>query len=394
MKILQVISSFPPAYAYGGPAKVAYELSKELVKIGHDVTVYTTDVYNSKSRGKYDTNPIWLDGIEIYHFKNLSNTLAHNNFPFAPFIAKALNDRLEDFDIIHLHEYRSFQSLILHYFATKKRVPYVLQAHGSVPRIMRMEKLKSLYDTIRGYDIINDASKIFALTNTEAKSYVEMGANINKIEIVQNGLKLSDYINLPTRGKFRKKYSIGLDDKVILSLSRLHKIKGIELLVDAFAGLSKELGKIKLVIVGPDEGLLPLLKAKARKLNVEQDIIFTGPIYEQDDKLSAYVDADVYVLASIYETFPMTILEACACGIPIITTDRCGIADIIDNNVGYVVEYDKDQLRDSIYQILSNKEASKEFSKCGPNLVMNKFEFTVVTRRIETIYQQIINNRS
>ncbi|KAF5430840.1 Glycosyltransferase Family 4 [Candidatus Methanophagaceae archaeon] len=140
MRILQVISSFPPAYTYGGPVRVAYEVSKELVKRGHEVTVYTTDVYDVHSRFKYDENPVWLDGIEVYHFKNVSNELAHRNLAAAPMMAFALNKSLKNFDVIHLHEYRSFQAILVHHYAKKIRYPLCFTCSWHYPSNDRKEK--------------------------------------------------------------------------------------------------------------------------------------------------------------------------------------------------------------------------------------------------------------
>ena len=73
------------------------------------------------------------------------------------------------------------------------------------------------------------------------------------------------------------------------------------------------------MIVGPDEGFLPLLKKLITDLDIEDKVLFTGPLYGQE-KFSAYIDADVYVLPSVYEIFGITVLEACACGTPVIVS--------------------------------------------------------------------------
>ena len=71
MKILHLIPSFYPAFGYGGTVRVAYELSKRLVQRGHDVTVFTTDVYEKNKRLKYN-NPSIVDGIVMYRFRNIN----------------------------------------------------------------------------------------------------------------------------------------------------------------------------------------------------------------------------------------------------------------------------------------------------------------------------------
>ena len=389
MRILLVISSFPPAYAYGGPAKVAYEISKELVKKGHEVTVYATDVYDARSRLRYDDNPIWVDGIEVYHFKNVSNELAHRNLATAPMMALALNRNIKDFDIVHLHEYLSFQAMLVHRYAKKHGVPYVLQAHGSLPRIIEKQRLKKLYDWVWGDDMVKDASKAIALTKTEAEQYKKMDVDEDKIEIVPNGIDLSKYDNLPKRGEFRGKYSIGDDEKIILYLGRIHKTKGIDLLVKAFADISKELNNVRLVLVGPDDGYRQSLEEHTQELKIGNKVLFTGFI-ANEEKMAAFVDADVFVTPS-FLGFPVTFLEACACGTPIITTNKGDKLDWIHDKVGYVVEYDKDPLRDAIIKILSDEELRVRFGEEGKKLVREKLNWSGIVKKLENVYKHTQN---
>src|SRR4030065_126624 len=103
MKILQVIPYFVPAWDYGGPLQVCYAFSKQLVANGHEVTVFTTDTLNIKSRIKK------RDGIKIRRFKNLCNYLTYRqHLYFPPGMFLAAQKDLKSFDIIHMHEYRNF----------------------------------------------------------------------------------------------------------------------------------------------------------------------------------------------------------------------------------------------------------------------------------------------
>jgi len=384
MKILQVIPAFYPAHAYGGTVEVAYHISKELVRRGHEVTVYTSDSLDKYHRQKSRISEV--DGIKVYYFKTPSNRLAWNRLVFTPGMRLQLSKEIKNFDTIHLHGFRNFQNIPAHHYAKKYSIPYVLQAHGSLPRIIKKQRLKKLYDWVWGNKILKDASKVVALTRTEAEQYKKMGVDEDKIEIVPNGIDLSKFENLPEKGEIRRKYLIEDDEKVILYLGRIHKIKGIDLFVKAFADLAAELDNVKLVIIGPDDGFLSMLKAQIEDLKMDDKILFTGPLYERD-KLEAYVDADVYVLPSVYETFPVTVLEACACGTPVIITDRCGIADIVDK-VGCVVEYDKDQLRDAMFKIWSEEELRRKLGVEGGRLVREEFGWDKIVRRLESIYER------
>ncbi len=391
MRVLQVISSFYPAFSYGGPVKVAFDLSKKLVEKGHEVTVYTTDTYNAHSRIKDYKNHEIIEGIEVFRFKNVSNRLAHMNFPFAPGMALALRKRIEKFDIIHLHEYRSLQAIFVHSYAVKHQVPYVLQAHGALSFFYQKKSLKKAYDNFSGNQLLRDASRVIALTNSESCQCKSMGVNQSKIEIVPNGIDLSEFNNLPEKGEFRKEHSISTGENVILFLGRIHSIKGIDLLIDAFSEIVKELDNVTLVLVGPNDGYLANLKNKIHQLNLTDKVLIVGPIYGRE-KLKAFVDADVYVLPSIYETFPMTILEAFACGTPVVTTESCGIADIIlSSHAGLVSRYDKNELKDNILKIILCTGLKDNLSSSGKRLVNHDLNLDRCTDLIYKIYAKTLD---
>jgi glycosyltransferase involved in cell wall biosynthesis len=302
---------------------------------------------------------------------------------------KELKKEIKNFDIIHVHDFRTYQNVVGHHYAMNYHVPIVLQAHGDIP-FFEKSRLKTLYDFVWGKRILNNATKVIALTKVEAEQYKKMGVLDNKIEIIPNGIDLSEYENLPERGIFRKKYGINDDEKVVLYLGRLHKIKGLDLLVDAFSDLVNRKDNIKLVIVGPDDGYLSILKRQIDNLALNDKVLLTGPLYG-NEKLSAYVDADVYVLPSKYEIFGITALEACACGTPVIVTDCCGIANLVDDKVGCVVEFDKSQLRDAMFKILSDEELRMRFGGNGRKLVEERFDWSKIVNRVEKAYSALKN---
>lgn len=386
MRILQVTHTFVPS-KFGGVKVASYNLSKALAKKGHKVTVYTTDADIGYSRLKNIREIENMDGFKVRYFKNVSNLLAYKYRLFLPRgIVQTVKKEICNFDIIHLHDLRSFHNIVIHHYAKKYGIPYVLQAHGSVLPFFQKQRLKNIFDLFFSHKILRDASKVIALTRTEAEQYKKMSVNKNKIEIVPNGVDLYEYENLPKRGRFRKKYGIKDDEKIILYLGRIHKIKGLDLLVEAFADLIKELDKVRLLIVGPDDGFLSVLKKKIDDLNINDKILFTGPLFGRE-KLKAYVDSNVFVLASVYDTFPNSVLEACACGVPIIVTDRCGISDFV-KKIGCVVEYEKNQLRDAIIKTLCDEKLRSR--KEGMRLVREEFSWDMVARRVEKVYEDCI----
>lgn len=393
MKILQVTNFFNPSWESGGPARVAYEISKKLVERGHDVTVYTTDGF--KWRLNVEKNkPVDVDGIKTYYFRNVSSYLARERvFPTPYYVPIVARKKIMNFDVIHIHEGNTL-GVVVHYYAKKYGVPYILQAHGNLAHKMSRERsaVGRIWDAFFEHRTLCDASKVIALTKTEAEQYKKMDVDKDKIEIVPNGINLSEYDSLPKRGEFRRKYSIEDDEKIVLFLGRLNKSKGIDLLVKAFADVSKELSEVKLVIIGPNDGFLSALKRQIEDLKISDKILFTGPVSERD-KLEAYVDADVFVNPRADEIFGIVFLEACACGTPVVCSSGCGIADAIDGKTGFAVHYDRDQLKDAIFKILSDEGLRRKFEEEGKKLVKEKFSWDGIILDVERTYEQVIKNR-
>lgn len=381
MKILHLFDFFSIPHG-GGSVDSLYRLSQAQALRGHEISIYTSDF-------KLDQEYIdSLQGVKVYPFHSWLNIL---RMPIAPGLVTKVKKTLREFDIIHLHQYRSFQNIVIHRYATKYNIPYVLQAHGSLTTFFQKGWLKRTFDVIWGYRILNDASKLIAVTEVEAEQYKSMGVSKDKIEIIPHGISLTDFENLPSRGTFREKYGFNDSEQIILYLGRINEIKGINILIQAFAGLSTDERKIKLVIIGPDEGFLSSLKNLITDLDIEDKVVFTGPLYGQE-KFSAYIDADVYVLPSVYEIFGITVLEACACGTPVVVTDRCGIANILDGEAGLVTPYDPEQLRHRISTLLDNEQLRLQLGEKGRLLVREKLNWETIVDNVEGVYQSILTH--
>lgn len=386
MNILQVSHSFIPCYDSGGVVRSVYTLSKELASRGHNVTVYTTD--GCTKRLDVEKNKrVDLDGVNVYYFSNISNTLRMRFKIATPIhLLRIIGKTIKNFDVVHIHEQRTIIALIVAYYAKKNNIPIVIHARGSTTLERGRVFYKKVFDTFYGKKMVKNASKLIALTPVEAQQYHEIGADPQKIVIIPNAIETSLYDSLPSKGMFKEKYNIKSSDKLILFLGRLNQIKGVDLLVESFALLTNDIKDSQLVIVGPDDGCLDHLEELINRLKIKSKVLFTGPLYE-DDKLEAYVDADVYVLPSRYETFPNTVLEAAICRTPVIVTERCGIAEMVQNNMGLVVKYDKKSLKKGIYTLLTAK--SDAFKDKGYSFVREKFSQKVVVDEIENIYMDL-----
>ena len=380
MRILQVIPVF--SAPFGGPVTVVRSISKELAK-KHDVTVYTTSA--SDRRCDFE-DPFFEAKSEGYNVIYFPRIFKFSGFNVSPIMTRALKETLSEYDIVHLHSWRHFQDIIVHHYAKKYDIPYVLQAHGSLPRIVAKQGLKWVYDMFFGYRLLKDASKLIALTQTEAQQYKGMGVPEEKIAIVPNGIDLSKYGDLPPKGSFKKKFGIDDNEKIVLYLGRIHKIKGIDILAKAFADIVEKLDDVKLVVVGPDDGYLGELEALAAALEIENNMLILGALYG-GDKLNAYVDADVYILPSRYETFPMSVLEAVACGTPIILTENCGIAEYFRDRAGLVVRPEQNRISEALLEMLLDQETQNRFrKKC--RTAIERFDISKTVSKLEEVYKE------
>jgi len=387
MRILQVVPYF---YPYAGPVEVAYGISKKLIERSHEVVMYTSDVKNKYSR--IDNESENVNGMKIHYVRILGASVARQMKLFiTPEMISTVKEEIKNVDVIHLHEYRTFQNIVISHYAKKQGVPYVLQAHGSLPRIMAKQRLKWIYDVLFGYRLLRDASKVIALSRMEAEQYRGMGVPEEKIAVIPNGIDLSEYGDLPPKGYFKKRFDIDEDEKIALYLGRIHKIKGIDILVKAFAEVNEKLNDVRLVIVGPDDGYLSELKLMIKALKIENNVLIVGPLYGEE-KLEAYIDADVYVLPSKYETFPIGLLEAYSCGKPVVASRVGGLKDlVVDEKTGLLVEPgDVKQLQRSMLYLLNNYNKAKEMSLKGRDIVRENFTIEKVVDRLERLYEDAI----
>jgi glycosyltransferase involved in cell wall biosynthesis len=255
-----------------------------------------------------------------------------------------------------------------------------------MPIIIEKYILKKIFDIFLGKNILKRSDKLIALTKKEVAQYLMMGINQHKINIIANGIDLNDYKTLPPKNYFKSKYKVKHDEKLILYLGRIHKIKGIKLLLNAFSEIIYKYKNVRLIIAGPDDGDLVNLKKLAIDLKIKNKILFTGPLYGKE-KLGAYIDSDIYVLPSIYETFPSTVLESYACGTPSIITNRCGISKMIEK-IGLVIDYDKNQLKEAILKLLSDESLKRKLGEKGKKMVLEKYGWQNIIKDIEKIYMK------
>ncbi|MFX0134446.1 MAG: glycosyltransferase family 4 protein, partial [Candidatus Hodarchaeota archaeon] len=220
MKILQITNYFYPAISFGGPVQYTYNLSKYLTKLGHEVTVYTTNALELHTNKKISNKRKKINGIDVHYLPFIIRPYGY--FIVPEIISKILKN-VKLFDIVHLHEYRTFQNMIFYLF--KKDIPYVVHLHGEL--LYKKEKLdvfllRRTYENLFTNKFLNCASRIFALTKYEFSQLVKLGYEKRKISIVPNAVSPDRFIITPHKNTFKKYFNIE-NNRIILYVGRIYK---------------------------------------------------------------------------------------------------------------------------------------------------------------------------
>ncbi|MCL4440485.1 MAG: glycosyltransferase [Firmicutes bacterium] len=394
MKVLQVVSYYSPAFSFGGPPRVMFDLGKELVGRGHLVQVYTTDVLNIENwKERIREKDSEINGVVVHRFRRASFAyMLPTKFLKLLVLEEEYSKELNNFDIIHFSEIT--HPLAVHFcnIARKLKIPYIISIFGNLTPVDSsiMNMFRTFFDVLWGQKILQQASALLVQTPHEeemCKSYAPKG----KIVHLSLPVDLNLFKELPLRGLFRKKHNITEDEKIILFLGRIHENKGVQLLIKAFATLTKEfISSGPLVIAGADEGYKVFLSKLVSSFCIEDKVIFTGPVFGRE-KLEAYVDADVFVLTpNVYEETSLAALEAAACGTPVIVTDYNAIPGLQEYDAGFQVSYDEERLKEALIKILSDDDLRKKMGINARRLIEQEYSLNMVTARLEKLFEQII----
>ncbi|HUY01145.1 MAG TPA: glycosyltransferase family 4 protein [Candidatus Deferrimicrobium sp.] len=394
MNILQITPYFPPAWGFGGPVRHVYELSKFLAQKGHKVIVFTTNKLTSSK-----IYPIFheiKDHIEIYRFPVCLNYKGY-------WITPALNRYLFKTkpDIIHIHSYRNYQSDIAYFFGKLKKVPFILTSHGSIRgeeeynlKFSFYHLIRELYDKLLGKRIIRSAAQLIAVDQSELWHFSSLSSEKDKLNLIPNGINIDFFKNTPQFANlFREKNKI--HEQFILSIGRLHRIKGYDFLIRAFKQILKEYKSLKLIIIGQDFGYKRNLVDLIQKLELNDSVILIDKIF---DKLliGAYSAASIYVQPSRFEVFGMALFEAAACEIPVIATNVGAFKNLItDGANGYIVNFNNiAKLKEICLELLRNESKAQEIGRNSRKLIKNAYSWKKIGVKIEKIYKKSLNKKN
>ncbi|MFZ0845843.1 MAG: glycosyltransferase [Pseudolabrys sp.] len=383
----------------GGPAVKVRALAKGLADAGHQVTVLTADLgLDSAMQRSLDATPGrrgWesrQDGVEAVY---LTTKARHRALTWNPGIASFCRERIASFDLVHIFGLYDLLGPQVAAACRRKGIPYVIEPMGMFQPIVRNIWLKRIYHLIFGNSLIRGASRMIATAEQERQELLDGGIPASQIVVRRNGIDVP--AQLPPTGRFRYQWDISSNVKLVLFLGRLVSKKSPDLMLEAFARWHRRENGSQpslLVMAGPDEGdgFRQRLEKYAAQMGLNGGVLFTGPLYG-DAKWAAYRDADLFVLPSQNENFGNTAAEAVACGTPVLVTECCGIAPILDRRAGLVVTHDCAALEAGLEQILDNPAfAARLRAGCGE--VTRSLGWAEPLAHMESLYREMISTES
>lgn len=389
MKILHVIANLAPRY--GGPSKACVEMAAATAKLGHEVSIYTT---NQDGPGELDvtvTEPVYKDGVEIHYFPSQTPRFWGTSFP----LASELNQRIPKVDIVHVHSLYLFHNLVTGYYCRKYNIPYLIRPHGTLdPYLFRRHRgRKKIMESLFENKNIRGAAAIHFTTEEEktlASPYVFGRPSV----VVPLGLDLNDYTNLPEPRLFGARYPELKKKKIVLFFGRLNFKKGLDILAKAFALVAKGRDGVHLVIAGPDnDGYQSHVKGWLKDEGVLDKVTFTG-LLQGDDKLAVLQAADVFVLPSYTENFGISVIEAMACALPVVISDKVNIwREVKNSKAGRVSPCDSNSFAEMILEVLADPQKAETMGHCGRQLVEERFQWDSVALKMQDVYSSILSDR-
>jgi glycosyltransferase involved in cell wall biosynthesis len=373
LRILHLATLVSPDGAYGGPLRVAVNQVAELRRLGHQVDLA------AGWRGQGEP-PRMLAGVPCFLFpvrsvvpgKRFSGLIS---FGLAWWLAK----NLHNYDVVHIHAGRDLISLASMALARFSGRPYVTQTHGMVQPDLRLTT--RLVDAAAARRLLRGARRRFVLTEVETAGLVEVLGPTVQLERLVNGVPEAEVRDVRAQGRS------------VLFCARLHPRKRALAFVQVAEELRARGVHADFALVGPDEGELGTIRDWIREHRLDELVRYEGAL-DYEEVLTRMSQADVYLLPSVDEPFPMTLLEALSLGVPSICTDTCGIAEVLrERHAALITDGSVGAMADAVCRILTDSDLSRRLSEAARRVVREVFSMQAVGQQLASAYAEVATIR-
>lgn len=373
MKIIQLVPLFTPDGAYGGPTRVAVNQTRELRRRGHEVTLV------GGALGYGDVLPTSVDGVpvQMFHARRLFPPMGFAGV-VSPRLLRWFHGASKTADIVHLHLARDLITMPAARLALRNDARYVVQAHGMIDESTKM--LARPLDALVTRRTLQNALRVYYLTIAERDSLEAVAGRTLRLEHLVNGVPSATDIGTPG------------SDIEVLFLARLHSRKRPDLFVRAALALAATHPHVRFTLVGPDEGMAQTVTDLIANAPANQRVSWEGAL-PPERTLNRIAAASIYVLPSVDEPFPMSVLEALSLGKPVVVTDSCGLAPAIaTSGAGIVVDSTLESLTAAIDHLLNDATARRRAGTRAKRLADDRFSMTTVVDQLELSYRDLLEN--
>jgi glycosyltransferase involved in cell wall biosynthesis len=375
MRTLHVIPYFAPAWRYGGPIQSVLRLCQALQRAGVELDVATI---NSDGSGDLDV-PVnsqeMFEGVPVHYFRRWPRL----SYGFSAPLARFLLDATRTFDLVHITSTFTFPSLAAGFAARRAKVPYIVSPRGSLQRWSLRHKSwkKRPYWFALERAHLEGAAAIHATADMERDAVLQVLPRA-RVFVVPNGMEPISDLGATNR----------LENRIVF-LGRLHKKKGFDVLVPALARVAREMPEVETVVAGPDEdGEWARVERLVEASVPRPKLRYVGPV-NGTDRFRLLAESTVFVLPSHSENFGMTVVEAMACGTPVVVSRNCPWEVIEREGAGLWVENTPDAVATALLRVLRNPSTAAGMGEAGRSIAA-KFGWSSVGQSMAAEYARTV----
>jgi glycosyltransferase involved in cell wall biosynthesis len=390
MKILHITPAYEPAWHLGGVVGSVSQLTRGLSRLGHEVTVFTTDSGGDRRLAVPVNQPIDKSGVTVYYF----NVDFFLKFFYSTSLTVSCSRMIREFEILHLTAFWNYPGIVGGYFARKANVPYLVSVHGTLREAALQHKSwkKWPYFQVIEKRNIRGAAAIHYTTAME-RELDSFHCFSNPSFIVPNGFTIDEFQTLPKKKKAKESLGVNPHTKVITFLGRLDPIKNLHLLLEAMSNESLRKEDCILILAGPDCGAERSLKRLALHYGHKPQLKFMGPV-DPEARLNLLAASDLLVLVSQHENFGNAAVEAMLAGVPVLLSEQVGICrEVAADGAGVVVPLTVEAVSDGLVNMLADPEKLAAMGSTAAASARSRYNIDIVARQMAKAYEDILAGR-
>jgi glycogen(starch) synthase len=400
---------YPPKLV-GGLGTYAEYITHEFVELGHDVTVFTMNLGDLKTRevlkGVEVHRPIIADASNVFpmfvtddlrkwgtNIRFFNDVFIYNVLSATKFINGLIKKEGYKFDVVCVHDWLSSIAGIIG--KNETNIPVVFHVHST--EWGRSGGQGSEVVTHFESATAQIADRVITVSHAMREDLVRHGWSERKISVVWNGVDPERYnpnkCSSEDIKKVRDKYDIKEDERMLFFLGRLTWVKGVRNLIQAMPLILKEYPKTRLVILGKGEEQKDIVETASR-LGIKDKVVCTFEFIPEEERILHYAASDICVFPSVYEPFGIVSLEAMAMEKPIVVGAHgvVGFREQIipsgpDQNGVHVNGENPSDIAWGVKEVLKDPERAKKWGENGRKRVLQYFTWEKVTRQTLEIYQ-------